>query len=109
MYNKMGDKRTSLEYWREVLEGADTDYIKSVASEHVHDLAIEVDLETLRHAVDSWRAETGGNPSDLEALARRRLIDRVPVDPEGNAYLYDRGTGEVACRSPFKLRRRAAR
>jgi tetratricopeptide (TPR) repeat protein len=109
MYNKMGDKRASLGYWRDVLEGADTDYIRSVASEHVHDLAIEVDLETLRHAVESWRAEAGGNPPDLEALARRGLIERVPVDPEGNAYLYDRNTGEISCRSPFKLHRRTAR
>jgi len=59
--------------------------------------------------VEAWRAETGANPADLGALARRRLIDSVPVDPEGNAYLYDRSTGEVSCRSPFKLRRRSAR
>jgi len=106
MYNKMGDKRASLEYWKEVLEGADSDYVRNVSSMHVHDLTIEADLETLRRAVASWRSRYGGTPPDLQALARAGLTDSVPVDPEGNPYRYDRSTGEVTSQSRFKLRRR---
>ena len=106
MYNKMGDKRASLGYWTEVLQGADSDYVRNVSSMHVHDLTIEVDLETLRDAVASFRAKLGTNPPDLQALARVGLIGEVPVDPEGNAYLYDAGTGEVKTQSRFKLCRR---
>ena len=103
MYNKMGDKRSSLGYWREIFQGAQSDYIRNVSSMHVHDLTIDVDLEMLRGAVAAWRAQQGGNPPDLAALARAGLIRRVPVDPEGNPYLYNRGTGEVKSRSRFKL------
>jgi tetratricopeptide (TPR) repeat protein len=105
MYNKMGDKRASLGYWKEVLDGAGTAYVRNVASMHVHDLTIEVDLETLRAALAAWRAAKGTNPPDLEALARAGLIAGVPTDPEGNAYRYDRGTGEVSSASGMKLRR----
>jgi tetratricopeptide (TPR) repeat protein len=107
MYNKSGDKRSSLEYWREVLAGADNDYVRDVASRHVHDLAIEVDLESLRAAVGGWREKAGSNPPDLEALVRAGLIAGLPSDPEGKPYLYDRLTGEVTSQSRFSLRRKS--
>lgn len=107
MYNKMGDKRASLEYWTEVLGGADNDYVRNVASTHVHDLTIEVDLEILRDAVAAYRSKFGDNPPDLHALVQSRLIGSVPLDPEGSAYQYDRGTGQVRSESRFKLRRRS--
>ena len=107
MYNKMGDKRSSLEYWTEVNREADNDYVRNVSSMHVHDLAIEVDLETLRGAVSAWRTRFGALPPDLQTLARAGVIASVPVDPEGAAYLYDRSTGEVDSQSRFKLRRRS--
>ena len=105
MYNKMGDKRTSLAYWQEVLASAETAYIRGVSSMHVHDLRIEVDLETLRHAVASWREKHGTDPPDLSALVRDQLISQIPLDPEGRPYLYDPATGEVRTQSRFSLRR----
>ena len=107
MYNKMGDKRASLEYWSEVAREADSDYVRNVSSMHVHDLKIEVDLETLRAAVAAWRLRDGSLPPDLQALARARLIATLPFDPEGAAYLYDPRTGAVSCASRFRLRRSA--
>lgn len=109
MYNKMGDKRASLEYWSEVQRGAETDYVHDVSAMHVHDLTIEVDLEALRGAVEAWRARHGSLPPDLRSLAAAGLVAREPVDPEGVPYLYDRRTGEVKSQSRFKLQRRQNR
>jgi tetratricopeptide (TPR) repeat protein len=108
MYNKMGDKRTSLEFWKEVAAGAESSYVRDVSRMHVHDLSIEVDLETLRGAVAAWRAQRGGNPPSLEALVEAGLLTRVPLDPEALPYLYDARTGEVRSQSRPSLRGKAA-
>ena len=107
MYNKMGDKRSSLSYWQEVLATAQSDYVRDVATMHVHDLAIEVDLEALRAALMSWKEKNGTNAPGLAMLVRSGLIQRVPLDPEGLPYLYDPRTGDVRTQSRFNLRRKA--
>jgi tetratricopeptide (TPR) repeat protein len=109
MYNKMGDKRTSLAHWREVYDQAGTDYVRDVAWRHVHDLTIEVDLEDLRAAIEAWRARHGTRPPDLAALHRAGLVRGEPVDPDGRPYRYDPATGEVSSTSGFRLHRRAPR
>ena len=108
MYNKMGDKRTSLEYWTQVYDEAETDYVRDVAWRHVHDLRIEVDLESLRQAIGAYTRARGTPPLNLEALVKAGLVSKVPLDPEGSPYAYDRRTGEVRSQSRFKLRRKAS-
>lgn len=105
MYEKLGDKRASLEYWREVLQQADSDYVRDVSWRHVHDLTVEIDVETLRSAVAAYRGRTGRYPARLDQLTAAGLIDRQPVDPEGNPYRYDAATGEVSPSGGFKLKR----
>ncbi|MGH9866850.1 MAG: tetratricopeptide repeat protein [Candidatus Polarisedimenticolia bacterium] len=105
MYNKMGDRRTSLAYWREVLEQATTDYVKDVSWRHVHDLTIEVQLEDLRAAVQRYRDRHASWPPDLDSLARAGLLQDVPLDPDGKPYAYDRSTGAVTSQSRFSLYR----
>ena len=107
MFNKMGDKRTSLEHWRQVYEHAENDYVRDVSWMHVHDLTIEVDLQDLRGAVQAYRERAGAPPPDLQALVRAGLVNGEPVDPDGQPYRYDRATGEVSSASRFRLRRKA--
>jgi tetratricopeptide (TPR) repeat protein len=107
MYNKMGDKRTSLEHWRQVYDQAGSDYVRDVSWMHVHDLTIEVDLQDLRAAVQAYRERAGVLPPDLQALERAGLVRGEPVDPDGQPYRYDRATGEVSSASRFRLRRKA--
>jgi len=108
MYNKMGDKRASLGYWKEVLGQADNDYVRDVASRHVHDLTIEVDVEELSKAVAAYRARHGANPPSLTALEIGGFIRGEPVDPDGKPYRYDPSTGEVSSQSRFRLYRRSS-
>ena len=107
MYNKMGDRRTSLRHWQEVLEQAQNAYVRDVANAHIHDLTIQIQLEDLRAAIAAWRERTGSFPPDLEALVRAGLMAQVPRDPEGLAYAYDPATGEASSRSRFRLYRRS--
>ncbi|MFQ5701354.1 MAG: hypothetical protein ACE5HU_05865 [Acidobacteriota bacterium] len=106
MYNKMGDKRSSLRYWTQIHDTADNDYVRDISERHMHDLAIEVDLESLHKAVDAYKARHGIDPTGLEMLVREGLIERVPLDPDGKSYLYNPATGEIRCQSRYRLYRR---
>ena len=100
MYNKMGDKRSSLEYESFKERRATTS--ATCPSMHVHDLTIDVDLEMLRGAVAAWR-EAGRQPSRSFRPGARGSGAPGAAGPGGSAYLYDHGTGEVKSRSRFKL------
>jgi len=95
MYNRMGDRRASWRFWLEIYQSATDEYTRFVAYRHVHDLKIQVDLEDLTEAIRAFAARAGRNPASLEELVAARLVDRVPRDPEGGAYLYNRATGQV--------------
>jgi tetratricopeptide (TPR) repeat protein len=106
MFNKLGDKRTAYQKWVEIYESAEDDFVRDVAYSHVHDLKIEIDLETLRGALGEFRRKRGAWPQSLTGLVAAGLIPQVPVDPDGAAYAYDAGRGEVRTQSPYRLRRR---
>jgi hypothetical protein len=72
---------------------------------HVHDLSIQVALEDLSRKVEEYREKNGRLPPSLEALVREGMISELPVDPEGNPYLYDSGSGQVRPKSRFLLGR----
>ncbi len=107
MYNRIGDKRTSLRHWLEVYEGAEDGYVRDVAWRHVHDIRIEVDLMDLEEAIERHRELRGSPPVNLEALIESGVLDRVPLDPDGNPYHYDARSGEVKSLTKFQLRRKA--
>jgi hypothetical protein len=106
MYNKMGDPRTSLGYWMEIYRTAEDEYVRDVSYRHVHDLRIRVDTETLREAVRIYTQLHGRRPPGLETLVSAEIINRVPHDPEGSPYLYNRNTGEIRSRATPLLRQR---
>jgi hypothetical protein len=95
MYNRLGDKRTSLKYWAEIHDTADSDYVRQVSWMHVHDLRIEVDLEDLNALVQRYRESRGAPPVDIRDLMRAGLLDSVPLDPDGKPYQLSPGTGEA--------------
>ncbi len=95
MFHRMGDRRKSLDLWLEILATADSDYVRSVAQKHVHDLTIDYHVEVLQDAVEAFGERTGSYPSDLRVLVSEGLLRQIPVDPDGKPYAYDAKTGEV--------------
>jgi len=106
MFDRMGDRRKSLDLWLEILETADSDYVRSVAEKHVHDLTIDYHVELLQDAVEAYRERIGSYPSDLRALVSEGLLARIPVDPDGSPYSYDARTGQVRAVSQRSLPQR---
>ncbi len=105
MYNRLGDKKSSLRYWTEILESADSDYVRRIAWLHVHDLAIDVQLEDLDQLLDRYAAAHGHPARSLEDLVRGRLLSGIPRDPNDQPYLLDRTTGRAASASRRLLQR----
>jgi tetratricopeptide (TPR) repeat protein len=108
MHNRAGDRAASLAYWREIYLTAEDEYVRSVAWRHVHDLKIHVDLEILERALAIHRDRYGVHPRSLQALVAAEIIDRVPVQPRGEPYLYNRNTGQVRATERFILMRPGA-
>lgn len=92
---KLGDKRAALALWTEVYEIATTSSDRQSAYQHVHDLTILVDLDTIRATVSGFQEKFGRLPLNLEQLVPHGFLKQVPVDPEGNRYEYDPKTGSV--------------
>ena len=105
MYNKKGDKGSSLKLWREVLESAEDPKVVAVATNHVHDLTIDVDLLKISQAIAAYRQRHGGSPARLDVLVETGDLETLPTDPDGKSYGYDPGTGAVTPEAGFRLRR----
>ncbi len=108
MYNRLGDRGMSLSYWRQIYLSADDEYVRSVAWRHVHDLKIHVDLDLLERALALHHERHGVYPKSLQSLVADGLIERVPVQPRGEPYLYNRNTGQVRATERFILLRPGA-
>jgi tetratricopeptide (TPR) repeat protein len=98
MARRGGDIRASLQEWAAIHEAATDDYVRTIAWNHVHDLRVEVDLEDLKGAIETFRGRMGRPPTGLSELRSSAIVANVPRDPEGNAYRYDARTGAVAYR-----------
>jgi tetratricopeptide (TPR) repeat protein len=93
MYNRAGNKRTSLREWAEIYETSDDEYVREIAWKHVRDLKVEIDLADLQDAIALYQVRFGAWPRHLDALRREGLVESVPHDPDGNDYRYDPRTG----------------
>lgn len=108
MYNRAGDRATSLSYWRQIYLSAEDEYVRSVAWRHVHDLKMHVDLDALSAALAIYFEGHGAYPRSLQGLVDAGLIDRVPLQPRGEPYVYNRNTGQVRATERFILVRGGA-
>lgn len=98
MYNRAGDKRTSLKEWLEIYKTTTDPYVRGVAWNHVHDLKVDVDLADLKDAVSRFRDKEERAPRRLQEIVASGLLQALPRDPENGDYLYDPWSGEVRYR-----------
>jgi tetratricopeptide (TPR) repeat protein len=95
MYNRAGDKRTSLREWLEIDQTSSDPYVHGIAWKHIHDLKVDVDLADLAGAVSRFQDRDHRRPRRLDELVRSGLLQALPRDPEDRDYLYDPLTGAV--------------
>ena len=105
MYNRAGDKRTSLKEWSEIYETSTDDYVRNVAWNHVHDLKVDIDVAELNDAVARFRAREGRPPCGVREILSAGVLGSLPRDPEDRDYLYDESSGEVRYRGSLVLGR----
>ncbi|HEV8121902.1 MAG TPA: hypothetical protein VGQ67_12970 [Candidatus Polarisedimenticolia bacterium] len=93
MSRRAGDLHASLREWTEIRDGSQDVYVRTVSWNHIHDLAVQIDLQDLQEAVAAFRTSAGRAPYALAELQAHGLLKRPPIDPEGRPYLYDARTG----------------
>ena len=103
---RTGDRVQAYLIWKDIYETSTKASIKQVAYHHMHDLKILVDLDALRAAIANYKKQRQRLPLNLNQLVAAGLIRELPVDPEGNEYLYDPTTGKVSSKAPVTLYKR---
>jgi hypothetical protein len=103
---KLGDRKAALALWSEVYDVAATSSERQNAFQHVHDLTVLIDLDTIHAAISAFHGRFGRMPLNLEQLVSRGFLKQVPVDPEGNRYEYDAKTGSVKYATQLTLYKR---
>src|SRR5437867_12710220 len=80
MYNRAGDKRTSLKEWLEIYRTTNDPYVHNVAWNHAHDLKVDVDLADLRGAVSRFHEMEKRPPHRLLEVVVSGLLATLPRD-----------------------------
>jgi tetratricopeptide (TPR) repeat protein len=100
MYQREGDRSTSLAAWQRIALEATDPNVRKIALNQVRTLRRALDLDALRAAVARYREARGRLPGNLTTLVREGFLRGVPEGPDGEAYLYDPATGQVTAGSP---------
>lgn len=95
MRYKAGDKEVAYKLWLEIYKTTDRPSLRQASFQHVHDLKVMVDLEHLQKAIASFQEMKSHVPLNLDQLVAVSLIQEIPLDPEGNSYLYHADQGKV--------------
>ncbi len=95
MLEKRQNIKLAWDYWMQVYEEADSEYLKKIAWLHLYKLKAKMDLKLLRDKIQEFRRRFGRNPLSLEELVRVGFLKEVPKDLDGRPYNYDPFTGEV--------------
>ncbi|MCP3979081.1 MAG: hypothetical protein GY716_07085 [bacterium] len=97
MIGKTGDLRKSAELWQQVLDDPRADEASiAIAGRQVRDLTVKADLKDFSEAIERFRDDNRRNPRTLAELVARGYLGYLPVDPDGNHYLYDVAGGNVS-------------
>lgn len=103
MYAKGGDRGTSRSMWRQLLETADNEWLRSNAAWRLAQLDALDQIDQLDQVVAAWTRRTGAAPVSWEPLVRAGWLPGVPLDPSGSPYVIDAGNGHVTVRRESKM------
>jgi tetratricopeptide (TPR) repeat protein len=92
---KVSDYKTSWETWLEVYNTATDDRVKKIASNHLYQVKSEMDIDTLKEAVATFKERYQRLPEDLSRLVTAGILTSLPKDLDDKDYVYDAATGDV--------------
>ncbi len=101
MIYKSGNIYESYKFWSLLLKKAKTKYEKEVAYHHVYDLKVKIDKKKIYPLIERFKKIYGRYPLDLKELYYKRFISYIPVDYDGNDYIYDSQTGKFKSRKKY--------
>jgi len=81
--------------WQDVFQSAPDERVKKVASNHLYQVKAARDTERIASAVRDFKGRFHRLPMNLSQLVRSGFLPNLPLDLDGQDYLYDPQTGEV--------------
>jgi tetratricopeptide (TPR) repeat protein len=97
MIARGGRLREAIAQWRTVLDDPRNDEAaRAIASRQIRSLTVRADLQELEAAVAAFRERIGRAPGSLQDLVRAGIVPTLPLDPDGQEYVYDPQTERVS-------------
>ena len=91
-----GNLREAIARWREVLDDPrNDDAARAIATRQIRTLTVRADVQDIEAAIRTFRAGTGRSPRTLGDLVRSGILRTLPLDPDGNPYVYDPSDASV--------------
>ncbi len=104
IYRKTGRREVAKAMWQELYDKARDPLDRAVAQYYLRAIAMEEELERLNALARRFRRMQGEWPAGFRDLIAYGLLSRVPEEPFGRKYYWDRGTS--AFRSQTRLNKR---
>lgn len=95
MLAKSGDTESSLSFWREIYETSEDKDSRRIAEQHIYKLRVGLDIAYLTETIRQYRVKCGKSPLSWEQMVQAGLLSSIPLNPNGNPYLYSPATGQV--------------
>ncbi len=95
----------ALAFLQQAYASAQIPEMKDMLQQQMSELRFAAELAQLQHLVDRYRAEIGAAPADWRPFQQLGWLSGEPVDPFGDPYVIEPGTGKVASRSGRKPRK----
>jgi hypothetical protein len=95
-------RETSVFLWNELYNSATDKELKENALTHLQLLRSEADCERINTGAEEYQRRFGHRPTDIRELVKTGLLQHVPVDPKGFAYVFaDDGKADLNPDSPL--------
>ncbi len=105
IYRKTGRREVSKAMWQELLNTAKDPLDRAVAQYYLRAIAMEEELERLNGLAQRYRSLSGQWPSGFRDLIAAGMLDRIPEEPFGRKYYWDRVSNTF--KSQTRLNKRA--
>jgi tetratricopeptide (TPR) repeat protein len=91
--------------WFDIYQNAKSMMAKNSARKHLHQIKMERDKKSLEKQIKRFREKYNRLPTSLDELKLAGLVKQIPLDFEGNPYIYNTQTGKVTAEQVFRWKK----